>query len=82
MKTIKSFARVWPERKAKPTQRQRELAAEIQKKLGLEVELPEDAKAYRQFINNHMSGKSGALSADDKAMAVFNWWVGWHSPDR
>lgn len=54
MKTIKSFARVWPERKAKPTQRQRELAAEIQKKLGLEVELPEDAKAYRQFINNHI----------------------------
>lgn len=54
MKTIKSFARVWPERKAKPTQRQRELAADICHKLGLEIELPDDTRAYRQFINNHI----------------------------
>lgn len=59
MKTIKSFARVWPERKAKPTQRQKELAAEIQNKLGLEVDLPEDAMAYRQFINNHIKRVRG-----------------------
>lgn len=59
MKTIKSFARVWPERKQKPTQRQRELAAEIQNKLGLEVELPDDARAYRQFINNHIKRVRG-----------------------
>ena len=54
MKTLKSYALQYPRPLEKPTQRQRELAADICHKLGLEIELPDDTRAYRQFINNHI----------------------------